>query len=270
MGSGVHVNTVHSTTLRPSSRTPGLLAVSLCLLVAGFGIPAAVAAQESPAGLVMRVFGADSDQGLELASVQIAGTGLAVLTDGVGLAALWEIPPGPRVVQVSRLGYKTERIRIEFPPDSTVAAEVSLLVSPISVEGVEVIADIGSPALRASGFFQRRIAGQGTFITPDEMKKWRAYPDLSRPLSQILGFWVSWDRLSRNLSVLSTRGPVSFNRGCRPTLFVDGMRWVGDQSFLNTLRPRQGQAIEAYAGPGQVPAQFRSASACGVLVIWMR
>jgi Carboxypeptidase regulatory-like domain len=59
-------------------------------------------------------------------------------------------------------------------------------------------------------------------------------------------------------------------RGCRPMLWVDGMR-VPEAELDEIARPSDVAAIEVYPTLGAIPPQFADmASQCGSIVVWMR
>jgi outer membrane receptor for ferrienterochelin and colicin len=75
--------------------------------------------------------------------------------------------------------------------------------------------------------------------------------------------------VGRIWALMSTRGPIGLRGiGCAIRLFVDGVPWRDD---LDAVPHQDIEAIEVYASPSEIPAQYGGAnSACGVVLIWTR
>ena len=57
---------------------------------------------------------------------------------------------------------------------------------------------------------------------------------------------------------------------CRPNLVIDGVRQMNDATFpVNSLVwVNQVRAVEVYARPTSVPAEYQTMTGCGAIVVW--
>lgn len=209
---------------------------------------------------------------------------------------------GRYLVEVARLGFRPQR---EGPFDlsdgETLQLEVVLPVLPIALDPVTVTAEVNTRFLTDVGFYDRKRADFGHFITRDQIERRRA----SRPtdlLVAIPGVSIQPDPHSPGKVRLQMRGTHLAQGGpCAPRVYVDGLIIIRGESrppqregtatggdiedvFENDPRtpepslddivsPDQIQAIEVYRSASQVPAEFGGASAftrCGVVVVWTR
>jgi len=152
----------------------------ILLLAAGlvlFPIQDADAQRES-ATLVLTVFGHETGQPLEGVQVSIADGAIGGVTDEDGMVRVSGISAGSHLVVIRRIGYGTERVRIDFSPGEVVEGEVELAIQPVPLEDLEVDVERRSPRLRTSGFYERRqFHPGGTFLTRDDIE--------SRPRSSV-------------------------------------------------------------------------------------
>ncbi len=139
------------------------------------------------------------------------------------------------------------------------------------IAGMEVRADrVYSSA--SSEFEQHRLApaGGGYFITRDDIRR-RAPVVVSDMMRGIPAVRVVPTDGMRNAIVMA-RGVGGAGLGCRPTLFLNGMRIApGDDDVdLDTfVRPNEIEGIAIYPSAAQTPAEYQSRHACGTIVIWM-
>ena len=76
----------------------------------------------------------------------IEGTGIRALTDDEGRYRLENVPPGPQMLRVSRIGLATARIRITVPGDGALRQDIALSASALRMQGLTVTADAVSRA----------------------------------------------------------------------------------------------------------------------------
>jgi len=224
----------------------------------------------------------DSHRSLEGALVSIEGVRLNRVTDSDGRFELTDIPPGDRQLTVSLLGYTTRTDSIAVPPASILTLDVALTVEPIELAPITVSVERRSFDLELSGFYQRRDATSGLFITQERIED-RAplyTTDLFRGLAGVkvvggLGMGT------QNAVVLAGSRALSFSGGgpCYPAIWIDGQMvhqgtagpMGGGPAFLdNFIQPEQIAGIEIYNSAASMPLQFNLFSACGVIVIWTK
>jgi hypothetical protein len=108
------------------------------------GAPSLTAQQTVIEGTVR----ADAGRVVPRAEVRVEGTRLGALTDSTGQYRLADVPAGPQVVLVRRLGYAPSRIPVTVPTSGTLTVDVVLAVSALNLPDIIVTAD---PASRAQG-----------------------------------------------------------------------------------------------------------------------
>jgi hypothetical protein len=126
-------------------------------------------------------------------------------------------------------------------------------------------------ALDKVGFNQRRRAGFGYFLGPEQLQKMHALslPDIFR---HTLGLRVTYTG-RRGEVVTSNRGVWSFTGGYDCTqYFVDDMPWVqrtlGDvNNFVNAWEI---VAVEVYRSFNAPPQYVRDVGKCATIVLWTR
>ena len=120
------------------------------------------------------------------------------------------------------------------------------------------------PHLARRGFYQRRAAGKGWFITHTDPAMAR-----SRRVSDVLRLAPGVNVIERGSGVLAVSGRSAGQ--CPLAIFADGayttIRNV-DELSLGDLA-----ALEVYRGPAEVPAGFHAPMydrTCGALLVWSR
>lgn len=76
----------------------------------------------------------------------IEGTGIRALTDDEGRYRLENVPPGPQMLRVRRIGLATARIRIAVPVEGALTQDIALSVSALRLREITVTADAVSRA----------------------------------------------------------------------------------------------------------------------------
>ncbi len=229
----------------------------LALVVAAF----ALSAQEAPT--VVRVRGIVVDSGgvpIAGAEVRAVGTELVVVTPDSGI--FWiELPAGPVVFAVRRLGYEASTFLATLTPGRVKGVRLVLQPSVQPLPGVLVAEERHQAWLRT--FNDRKDSQQGTFITRSqiEQSRTRLTTDLLR-------------RRVPSLHVVSIRGGTrvylrgNTSRRCAPQLFVHATPYSGE---VDDFTPDVVEAIEIYSGPSEIPPELNMGRAmCGAIVIWTR
>jgi hypothetical protein len=98
-------------------------------------------AQETGARLAGRVVVRGTDAPLGNATLQVEGTELATRSDSLGRWALQNVPVGPQVLNVRRVGYAPVRLPVSVPVRGTRTLDVVMAVSALQLEQVTVTAD---------------------------------------------------------------------------------------------------------------------------------
>jgi hypothetical protein len=223
---------------------------------------AAVPAQEAPP--IVRVRGIVVDSvGTPLggAEVRAVGTTLLVITSDSGVFRV-ELPAGPIVFAVRRLGYEPSTFLATLRPGRTNGVTLVLHGTVQALPGV-VVAEQGEQGWLRT-FNERSGTQQGTFITRADIETARA-----RLTTDLLR------RRAPSVQVVATRGGGTrvYMRGnsarrCPPQLFVHTTPYSGE---VDDFPPDVIEAIEVYAGSSEVPPELNIGRAmCGAIVIWTR
>ena len=229
----------------------------LALAVATSALPA----QESPP--IVRIRGTVVDSaGIPLvgAEVRAVGTAFLVLTSDSGLFRA-ELPAGPVVFAVRRLGYESSTFLATLRPGKTNGVRLVLQAVAQALPGVVVAEEREQTWLRT--FNERSATQQGTFINRSEIEKSRARltTDVLRrrvPSAQVVSI--------RGGTRIYMRGNTS--RRCPPQLFVHSAPYSGE---VDDFPPDVVEAIEVYSGASEVPPELNIGRAmCGAIVIWTR
>lgn len=257
------------------------LAVLALLAAALVTAPSAAGAQQAPVqevGLGIRVVDA-ADAPIAGARV-VVGSGAEDVSGENGWVRLPGVQPGRASVLVTRMGYRSAEFSVEVPLSGGMEVDVELEPAPVAVQGVTAVAapEIGS--LRAAGFYRRREAGAGTFLTREDIRKMRVYrtSDVFRQLRgvRVVSGGHGGGRLQtvRYGLSLSQRGEATGSSTatsvvCDMLTYLDGVLvHLGgiDDVLVHSL-----EAVEVYRGAGEVPAEFRvTNAACGVVALWTR
>lgn len=205
-------------------------------------------------------------------------------------------------VEVARLGYRPQHEGpFTLAPEEALDLDVMLPVVPYTMDPVTVTAEVNARFLQEVGFYDRKRADFGHYITRDQIESRRA----SRPtdlLVAIPGVAIIPDPRSPGRVRLQMRGTHPAEGGaCAPRVYVDGLVIIrgesrpvaagatakedeveraldGDPrtpepSLDDVVNPDQIEAIEVYRSASQVPAEFGGTGVftrCGVVVIWTR
>jgi carboxypeptidase family protein/TonB-dependent receptor-like protein len=223
---------------------------------------AAAQAQEAPPIVKVRGIVVDS-AGLPIggAEVRAVGTALMIITSDSGVFRV-ELPGGPVVFAVRRLGYEPSTFLATLRPGKTNGVTLILPWMAHALPGVLVAEEREQTWLRT--FNERRETQQGTFITRADIEKARAR--------------LTTDLLRRrvpSVQVATTRGGGmrvylrgNSARRCPPQLFIHTTPYSGE---VDDFPPDVVEAIEVYSGSSELPPELNIGRAlCGAIVIWTR
>lgn len=245
----------------------------VALAVVLMAIPAAAAAQgDAPSIVRVTVRAEEGGAPLPGTHVELIGAFIAANADSAGVARLSGVRPGPTIVSIHKLGYGDERFTLNVPPGDTLSIDVDLQSQAVRLAAVRATAT-HSRVLAESGFLERQRQGIGSYATRTEWEG-RGRLNFSDVMRRMRGIRVARTADGRTL-LTSGRGNISMSSMCSGVLlFVDGvlMNVDGRYDDINLLVPvSELEAVEAYAGPAEIPAQYnQTGSACGVVLAWRR
>jgi hypothetical protein len=244
-------------------------AIALAFIAACVGQD--LAAQSKPRGAAGQIDGVISDTSLAPladATVTIVGSDIRVVTGPNGHFRLVDVPAGQYVLLARRIGYEATTTQITVADRDTLRIAISLELAVASLDTVKVATHNVSP--RLAEFYERRKIGPGQFRTQDEIEKQNpvALPDVFR---RFLGIRLTPDgRAAQSMR--------DYAKGCPIMAIVDG--FVKYTEFSQLPSPKEVAAIEFYAGPSEIPLQFKSmigdpskgvtGVSCGLILIWTR
>lgn len=196
---------------------------------------------------------------VEGARVSILGSSLGASTDSAGRFEVGGVPAGVRVFQVRAIGYAVSSWIVELGEGQHLRQVFELERRAILLDSITVA---GGPANWRSeaGFEQRRLRGDGFFITRQQIQQRYAtnIADLMRTVPSVMTTCNG-----RGCVVRMLRGA----RPCLPEYFLDGFpaTFATGPSFpISQIR-----GVEVYRDRFEVPAEFQRPNlACGVIAIW--
>lgn len=191
------------------------------------------------------------------------------VSDSAGRFQIQAAAPGRYRLTALRLGYADLRSdEIELERDSVVTLDLALQGQALDVEPVTVNAT-RDPYLQARGFYERRQAGTGDFMTADQIRRRNAQTlvDLLRGMRGVKIQRVNWKQ------------EVYFaGANCLPQVNIDGItvryggrtvRASSPQSIEDLVNVSHIRGVEVYRGSSGVPIEFEGPNAaCGVIVVW--
>lgn len=189
-----------------------------------------------------------------------------VRTNDSGAFFLGGLPSGSRTLEVRAIGYLPARQQVDLITAEgwTNSATVTLTSTRSYLDTVRVSARRVYKD-DTDGFERRRKMGLGKFLTREQIEsKNAAYAsDLVRMMP---GVTVMPERFGHQVLVSGTIGGK-----CRPDIVIDDVRFDATSSTLDDLlSPAEIESMEVYTRDLSAPAQFRSLSGCGVIVVWTR
>jgi hypothetical protein len=219
--------------------------------------------------------------------VSLPVLGKTVVTDATGAFRITDIAPGPQQVRVRRLGYGVVDARLEFVADETLQKTVYLT-------RVTILDSVVTRTSALSDFEENRRVGLGRFFTREDIAKFDA-GHLADVVAQAPGVRIipghsgqAWIASSRGIKHIGGKDSVSLEdrvAGVKPGMcyaqvYIDNALVYSSRAIagrpeplfdLNSIPPTSVEAIEYYAGAGQIPAKYmRLNSECGVVVIHTR
>jgi TonB-dependent starch-binding outer membrane protein SusC len=233
-------------------------------------LPSASSAAQTLAVVRGRVLTDSAEHPIADAIVSIAEGRYRAVSDSLGRYRIPAIAPGQYSVLVRRLGFAPVLAALTVTPGDSIDADFLLAPAVQDLPSVNVTATIAERKLAA--FEERRRLGIGRFLNEAEIEK-APGTRLSEKLRQLPGLRVLYPRVgfANQVQIVTTRGPQGFRqRPCPAAVMLDGVT-LADYFSINSLDPGEVAAIEWYAGPSEIPAQYnRSTPTCGLLLIWTK
>lgn len=221
--------------------------------------------------------------------LRFSPNGAEATTDSSGHFALPPLRAGAYHVVFRRIGFYPlyGDAAIQMPD----AIRLSIVMRPTGLDPIRLDAMTiyaTAPAPELADFYERRAAGPGEFITPEQLSA-RA----GSPMSNILRSYATRFKYvkracSNGYAVQGMDAPIdlqpqqklmdsgncTMSPACFAQVFVDGVRvyWYDRTTLppnIDDFDPVDVAAIEVYHGGAETPSQFNSTgAACGTIVIW--
>ena len=236
--------------------------------------PEGGAADEESSRISGQVLDQETGEPLEGVEVVIEGTGMTQPSSAEGRFAFPLVGPGSYTLSFTRLGYARRDEAVTVGPSQVLSLEIRMGIEPIGLEPIAVSVEARSLALDLAGFYGRREATSGIFISRDQIEERRPVQTtdlfMALPGVRVIGSGIQRSVYLRAGLQMSLSQPG----GCAPLVYLDGMP-LGPASGVNSLdrivNPTEIAGIEIYVGVAKTPLQYLApGSNCGVIVIWTR
>lgn len=247
------------------------------------------------AALAGRVLRAGSNAPIAGAEVVLLPRGTRMLTDAKGEFRFDALPSGYVMIHVRRIGFAPDSLGVQLPLSAPIDVELRETVQKLDTVSVSARENV-LPRGKLAGFYERKQFGIGRFLEEQDIEKM-----LTRRLGDIVVAKIPGTRTVRGnrggmAAYIATvrMAPDAINSAmkgatrpppCYPDVYLDGVAvyssgaersvaFGGAEAVLfdiNSINPAHVSAMEFYAGPAQMPAQYnRTGSACGALLIWTK
>jgi hypothetical protein len=198
------------------------------------------------------------------AEIRLTPTGSAtreLRTDAAGHFAITGLPSGSAQMLVRRLGYHPYDGTIKVGAEGVDSLRLVLYVASAELAAMEVREESLGDSIAPREFWTRRRTNVfGRFFDKAEIeKKWVSLPsEILRGLPGV------------TLQKSSRIGMLVRFRGCRPNLFLDGMRAQGAE-VDELISVGDIGAMEVYSSMAGVPPQYQDrTNPCGAILFWTR
>jgi hypothetical protein len=233
----------------------GLLSRSLLLLA---GVTSSALGQVNRATLIGTV---RDTGGSPVGLARVISSGRVAVSDTAGFFVLAGLPSGVALLNVRRLGFEPQDIRVELLEGRIDSLSVVLSILPHDLPAVEAEADS-----RLANYYRHKHSGVGHFFERREIEE-KHIQRISDLMRRVPGARLIPDRSGR----YQLRMGRSTGRDCPPDFWIDGVR----TPFLNVddIPVEDVEALEIYGGPAGVPPEMNSRlgnPGCGAIIIWTR
>lgn len=206
---------------------------------------------------------------IQNAVVRVLGSGSQVRTNASGVYAILDAGAGTQTVEARAIGYQPMRLMVRLSESGATTVDLRLPVQRVQLDTVRVVAGKDIP-VEVRGIERRWRSGTGVILDGNTVRERSNIfaTDALRGVSgvtvrQVGGFGQTvWLRASNG-------------NECQAGVIFDGAQLPPSQaasiSIDEIARREDIAAIEVYARPSQVPAEFTSmVSGCGVVAIWTK
>ena len=214
---------------------------------------------QTPAGSSIVIGSLIDEMGAPIggAEIRLFTVNITVTTAPDGTFSLGRVKAGRYQMMFRKIGFTGEMAEVEVLGSDTtsVAMQLERIVTQL---GTVTIVDSSAKGKAASnGFNERKISGiapQRQFVTSADIER-------LKPVRMVDLFNQMSDRA----------------RACLyGTVWIDGLMIAGSGiGVLNSIQPNEIEAMEVYAGAGQIPARFNATTPNGrppgcVIVVWTK
>lgn len=258
----------HHLCLWPDRRVLVKLALAC---VFAMSAPAGVVAQEIRGVVRAEFTGVALDGATIVALDQHEREQARSVSDTLGLFALRLPRRGDYRLRVERLGhlpFKSDELSIAS--GEVVRVEVRLSESAVLLEPIQVVSRRRDPHAPLAGYYDRldfygRL-GMGRFVTHEQIEA-RSAVSVEQLLEHGVGLRYELRPTGAGMRRVMVV-PRAGSGGCRPAIYIDGIRAMEEWDDLKFLDPSVLEGIEVYRGAAQTPGVFMDATGCGVVLLW--
>ena len=241
-------------------------------------------AQEQRVGAELwgRVFQAGDTMVLPGALVEVVGQAVTSTANRAGLYRLVGLLPGPHVLRVRLLGYRSAALEVELQEGRTDHTDISLERLATTLPEVRIEGLIRRVPPRFEEVYRRMATANGKFFTREDIENLNP-PDIQSllmrvPTARVNDQGIQFARCETGGAyALLPAGTKKIPTGVQ--IYIDGYRMTGrflpieggseQREVLRLVNPSQIQAIEIYSGVARIPGEFLE-DACAVIAIWTR
>lgn len=258
----------------PVRKTMFCRSVATLALLTGLGVELHAQASPSPGVLRGRVFEARDTIGVEVASIDVVGTGRSATATSTGDFEIRGLPDGRYILKVRRLGYAPRDVDVEYRAGSGLVVNVSMERAARALTQVLIEGKMRRVPPRLEEVYWRMAHANGKFFTREDIDQMNPIDVMSLvqllPTARVSDAGISFTKCDRS-------GAYMFSSPTQTTnvqIWIDGMRMTGrgerdQKEVLGMVIPSQIQAIEVYSGVARIPAEFLE-DACAVIAIWRK
>jgi hypothetical protein len=165
---------------------------------------------------------------------------------------------GTYELRVQALGFEPVTLSLTFAEDGVTTVRVEMVPDAVALEPIIVTA-VRRSRLEDEGFYERRLMGIGTTLTPEEVD--------SRAASRVSELFYGVPGVRVLSSRLGGPGDIRLRGGCRPQVVLDGtpLRFpIAIDELLGSVN--EVEALEVYHGTS---GPFQTlADSCGTVLAW--
>jgi hypothetical protein len=240
-----------------------VLRLSAALLVVSASVLSAQAGGNRLAGFVSDSGGAPVG-GAEIRLTPVKKSAISARTDAAGHFVFTDAPGGPAQLNVRRLGFHQFNGTVQVGGNAPDTLHVTLYKASTELAAMEVVDISPGDSLAPSEFYARRQKNQwGHFLTVADIEERHA----TNPSELLRGMpGVGLQRAPRG------GGMLLRIRGCKPTIWVDGVR-AGGAELDEVMNVHDMAGVEVYNSQAGLPPQYvdKTNHMCGATVlVWTR